>query len=83
MGFYETRRLLTEVAAAKLDDAARLSEPRSRYQAAEEPMAVHLRWQDLAGATRIANLPELEQVLGHLCTLIAAELEQQRVVLVE
>jgi hypothetical protein len=83
LGLYEAQRLLSDLAAAKLGLRARLGELRTRYQVAQEPAAVHLRWQDLAGETRIASLDELEQILSHLRSQIAAELAQRRIVLVD
>jgi hypothetical protein len=83
LGLYEAQRLLSDLTAARLGLRARLGELRNRYQVVPEPVAVHLRWQDLAGETRIASLDELEQILNRLRSQIAAELEQRRIVLVD
>jgi hypothetical protein len=76
----EARALLSELTAAELALRPKLVELRSRYQVATEPESVHLRWQDLGGTARIANLEELDQVMGQIRLRIAAELERNKIV---
>lgn len=82
-GLYETRRLLSDVTAAKLDLRARLGELRTRYQVEVERPTVHFGWSELMGAVEIASPDDLESMLRRLSSRIEAELNQQRKVTID
>ncbi len=83
--FSEARGLTLAVGNAQMDVQRKVQEMRARYQPKDLPAAqeIHLRWQELAGAARIASSDEMEQVLTRLRAGIAPELERQKIVIIE
>lgn len=83
LGLYEAQRLLSDLAAAKLGLRARLGELRGRYQVALEPVAVHLRWQEVAGHARIQTVDELDQLLNRVRNAVISNVDDRTVIIIE
>ncbi len=83
LGLYEAQRLLSDLAAAKLGLRARLGELRGRYQVLQEPAALHLRWQDLAGQARIQTRDDLDQLLARVRDAVLSNVDDQTVIIIE
>jgi hypothetical protein len=83
--FSEARGLTLAVGNAQMNMQRKVQEMRARYQPKDPSPAqeIRLRWQELAGAARIASSDELEQVLTRLRAGIAPELERQKIVIIE
>lgn len=61
----------------------RQAELRNRYRVAQEPAALHLRRQDVAGQAHIQTADELDQLLTRVRGAVLAVLESDMVVLIE
>lgn len=83
LGLYEAQRLLSDLAAAKLGLRARLGELRTRYQVAQEPTALHMRWQDLAGQARIQTTADLDQLLARVRNAVLSNIDDQTLIIIE
>ncbi len=78
-----SRCALSDLAAAKLGLRAGLGELRTRYQAAQEPAAMHLSWRDVAGEAHIGTRDDLDAVLSRIRSKVQAALDDHAVVIIE
>ena len=83
-GFSEARNLTVTLGAAQLSMQRKVQEMRARYQPkAPVHQEVRLQWRELAGTTRIGSQDDLEKMLENIRGRVTADLEQQKIVIIE